>query len=447
MKLTNLFTGKPFLNYRRTASLWLFIFAPAWLGAQQKLSLNDAISEGLAKNFQVNIAKNESDIARRNINPGNAGFLPSVTAYGSVDKASLNARVRVITGAKMDLSNAIANVSSAGIKAQWVLFDGSGMFTEYEKLKELWRISDLETKITMENVVSDIIVAYCGIIREQKLLSACQERLDVSNFRFLLAIKKLESGSGSEIEWLQSRVLNQADSSAWTKQIASYKKSKILLNQLLASDMQRDFTTEDSISLVQIPELDQLIMNGLQLNSSYKHAVEQVELSKLDVKSLKSGQYPKLSLTGSYGYYENKTEAAFINYNRNFGPQVGVNLGLTIFDGNKLRHDIQNAQITSMNRELLLKEMENDLKGLITQTYLDYQSQFETIAFGREGYRLALKNLNIAREAFQSGMVSSLYLREVQEELFHAASRLVNAYYDARVKETELLRLSGMLIR
>ena len=193
--------------------------------------------------------------------------------------------------------------------------------------------------------------------------------------------------------------------------------------------------------------LDELMHDGLSSNSSYKQAVEQVKLSKLDIKSLKSGQFPKLSLSGSYGFYKNKTEAAFINYNRNFGPQVGLNLGMTIFDGNKLRHDIQNAQTASLNQELLLKEMENNLKGLITETWLDYLNQLETIAYGRQGYNLALKNLNIAREAFQSGMVSSLYLREIQEELFHAASRLVNAVYDAKVKETELLQLSGMLIR
>lgn len=447
MKTMNLFTGKSFLKYCRTASVWLLVFVPALLGAQQKLSLNDAVSEGLAKNFRVEVSKNETNIAQRNINPGNAGFLPSVTTYGSIDKSLLDAKVKVMTGAQLDESNASATVSTAGVKAQWVLFDGSGMFTRYEKLKELWRISDLETRITMENVVGDIIMAYCGIIREQQLLTACQERLDVSNFRYLLAAKKLESGSGSEIELLQSRVLNQADSSAWSRQNASFKKSKILLNQLLASDIQRDFITDDSISLAQIPGLDKLMQDGLSSNSSYKQAVEQVKLSKLDIKSLKSGQFPKLSLSGSYGFYKNKTEAAFINYNRNFGPQVGLNLGMTIFDGNKLRHDIQNAQTTSLNRELLLKEMENDLKGLITATWLDYLNQLETIAYGRQGYNLALKNLNIAREAFQSGMVSSLYLREIQEELFHAASRLVNAVYDAKVKETELLQLSGMLIR
>lgn len=174
---------------------------------------------------------------------------------------------------------------------------------------------------------------------------------------------------------------------------------------------------------------------------------EQLILSKLGLKTLKSEQYPKLNLTGSYGYYENDTEAAFLKYNRYFSPQFGLNIGMKIFDGLKLNRSIQNAKIEVENRELYIKEIEERISALMTATYLDYKNHLKTIILGQKSMSLAKKNLDIAMKAFQSGLISSIQLREAQEDLYDASSEFVNAYYNAKVKETELLSISGILIK
>jgi len=60
---------------------------------------------------------------------------------------------------------------------------------------------------------------------------------------------------------------------------------------------------------------------------------------------------------------------------------------------------------------------------------------------------LAEKNLDIAMKAFQTGQISSLDLRVAQDDLFQASSNLVNSSYYAKLKETELLSVSGMLLK
>ena len=290
----------------------IVIFTTVVLSAQQLVSLNDAVQQGLVNNYLIQVSKNETEISSRNISYGNAGFMPSVTAYGSLDKAHLNAHQDVLTGNKLDNKSASTTVSSAGVKAEWVLFDGAGMFAKYEKLKGLWKINDLETRITMEYVVQEITLAYCNIIRQLELLKACNQRMKSSNFRYFIAREKLDSKLGSEQQWLQADVARMADSSALFKQTSELRKSKIELNRLLARNVQREFITEDSITLIQIPALDQLITNSTNFNNLLKIRTEQLLYSKLEEKSLKSEQYPRILLTGSYGYFENNTEAAFI---------------------------------------------------------------------------------------------------------------------------------------
>jgi outer membrane protein TolC len=241
--------------------------------------------------------------------------------------------------------------------------------------------------------------------------------------------------------------LYHSDSTDLTLQEASYLKSKIILNQLLAAKIQRDFITEDSIILSTVPALDDLVASGLENNSSYKLASGQMNLSKYEIKELKARQYPKISLNGSYNYYKNETEASFILYNRNFGPQIGLNAGISLYDGSRLRRDLESTRINIRNQELLVKDMEQGLTSLIIQTYLDHQSHLKSISLSREGYNLALKNLAIAKEALEAGVISSLRFREAQEELFQASSNLVYATFQAKNSETDLLRLSGMLIQ
>ena len=404
----------------------LVTLAPVILSAQPLISLNDAVQQGLVNNYLIQVSKNETDMSSRNVSYGNAGFLPSVTAYGTLDKAHLNAHQDVLTGNKLD---------------------GAGMFAKYEKLKGLWKISDLETKITMEYVVQEVILAYCNIVREKELLKACEQRMKSSNFRYLIARKRLDSKLGSEQQWLQADVARMADSSALFKQTSEFKKSKIGLNRLLAQNVQREFMTEDSITLVQIPNQDQLIANSIDFNNLLKVRTEQLMYSKLEEKSLKSEHYPRILLTGSYGYFENNTEAAFINYNRYFGPQAGLAIGMKLFDGKRLRTSLQNAKINIQNKELQLKDLQEQVSAQIAEMHLDYLCQLQTIALGKKELALAGRNLDIAMKAYQSGQISSLDLRVAQDDLFQAAANLVNSWYYAKLKETELLNVSGMLLK
>ena len=425
----------------------LLLLLPELVCGQQRLTLDQAVQQGLVNNYQVLVSKNETQRALQNISYGNAGFLPEVIAAGSVDRAFYDAKVKVVGGSELNNNNAEANISSAALKAEWVLFDGAGMFAEYEKLKSLWKIADLETRITMETVVQEIIVVYCNIIRQQDMLEATSQQLISSNLRYKIANEKYATGMGSEQEKLQANVALKADSTAFILQKADLIKAKIALNRLLAAEAGTTFVTEDSIPLMQVPTVDVLKTKSQELNNLIKINTEFLMLSQIEERSLKSGNFPRIALTGSYGYWETNTEASFIKYNRYFGPQIGFNIGFKLFDGLRLSQSVKNAKVDIENKQLLLKDVQLYISVLITQTWLDYQSQLQTVMLGRERKGLAQKNADIALTAYQAGLISSVELRIAQDDHFKASADLVNAIYNTKVKETELLSISGMLLK
>jgi outer membrane protein TolC len=63
-----------------------------------------------------------------------------------------------------------------------------------------------------------------------------------------------------------------------------------------------------------------------------------------------------------------------------------------------------------------------------------------------ENILLAKENVEIAMERYRLGLSTALELRETQKSLEEAYTRLINARYNMKLAETNLLRLSGRLL-
>jgi outer membrane protein TolC len=77
--------------------------------------------------------------------------------------------------------------------------------------------------------------------------------------------------------------------------------------------------------------------------------------------------------------------------------------------------------------------------------FRSYQNNLELVDLERDNLSNAEQTLDIALERFRLGTISSLELREAQRSFLESENRLINAEFEAKVAETELLRLSGEL--
>jgi len=63
----------------------------------------------------------------------------------------------------------------------------------------------------------------------------------------------------------------------------------------------------------------------------------------------------------------------------------------------------------------------------------------------RKNLEIARENVEIAMERYRLGILTPLELREAQKAYIDAESRLISALYQAKVAETNLLKLTGQL--
>ncbi|MCY7410935.1 MAG: TolC family protein, partial [Chitinophagales bacterium] len=292
-----------------------------------------------------------------------------------------------------------------------------------------------------------IMNGYYEILLRQYLLKTFTEQRDVSFFRRDFLQSRFDVGNAAEVEVIKATVDFNGDQFAVTNQEAEVAKAKVNLNQLIARDVNIDFSIDTTISLNQNFTYDQLVSDMLAHNKDLQLTEQNVQLASLDVKRSNAAYYPMVALNGGYNFLKSKSEAGFVSANQNQSIYYGATLSWNLFDGLNSRREKQNAVITQKNSELQKEDVQLQLTSYLKQLFLDYQNNIGLIDLERKNLTYAEKNLDIAQESFKLGVTSDLELREVQKNLVDAKVRLSGAAYRAKLQEAALMRMTGKLVQ
>lgn len=422
----------------------LFIFYAGTVSAQDRLSLEDAIGIGLGNNYNIQIFENQASVAENNRSLGNAGFLPalnlSASRTESVEDSEFNAG-----GQAQTTSGARSTTTNAAVNLDWTLFDGLGMFKTYDLLGVLEEISDAEYRLEVENLVSRITLSYFDIVRIENQLRVLENTVDVSLERIEIEETKLDLGSGSEVELLQARSDLNADRSALLREGIILTEAKIALNQLLARDPETEYGVTDRIPIQRGLDEQYLFEKTIAENTELDLARMQQNAADLEVQQIRSERYPEILLNSGYSFNKNEAGGGFIQFNETTGFSVGLTARVNLFDGFNTNRRVENARINRKNSELQLEESRLLIRSRFRTLFRTYQNNIELVDLEQDNLSNAEQTLDIALERFRLGTISSLELREAQRSFLEAENRLINAQFDAKVAETELLRLSGEL--
>lgn len=413
--------------------------------AQEVLSVEQAIELALKNNYDIQIAKNRSEISSLNNSAGNAGMLPKVNATLS-DNANLNqVNQKFSSGLEVDKNNVIGNNLNASLNISWTLFDGLKMFATKSKLKRLQEIGELNYKDTLQTVVAQTIIAYYDIVSATELARALKDETLVLEERVALAQKRFDVGSSSKVDLLQAKVdLNEAKSLLLTqKKLIEQKKAE--LNRLLVRNSETEFAVSDSIPFNYEPkiELNDLEKNNFQLQAALKN----VEISKLTKKETFSQFLPNLTANGGYGFNRSQSTAGFSLYNQTYGLSGGFALTIPLFNGLVSLRQYKVAGIQILNSQFALEKAQAQIKINFYKALRDFETAKQILKLEEENILLADENQKIALERFRLLQSTTTELRAAQKSFEEAEVRLVAARYSAKVAETELMRLQGALVK
>ena len=429
--------------------LFLMIVSIAGLvqstSAQEKLTLEQAVSTALGNNYDIKLINNDLLIAKNNVNAGNAGLLPRLDASFSEGGSRQNTTRTQSNGNEQTLNGVRNTNMSYGVALGWTIFDGLQMFANYERLKELQKSGEVNAKATILSTISAVVNAYYTVMKEQQLVIARDSALDVSNWRLQIANNKLTLGRGSKLDVLTAKVDYNTDTSAYLQEINLLKTAKTTLNQVMARDLNIDFKVDTSIRIDAKLEYTSLSGKMEQLNPELQNAFINKKIAELNLKQVKGQRYPTIAVNSGYEFQRSSSPTGFNTQQRANGLTYGLTASLNIFNGFLQRQNERNARIQINSAELSLDRTKQDISAQLISTYQTYLTNLELLEVEQTNVELAKQSLEITLEKYRLGSIAPLELREAQRNSIEAVSRYVEAQYQAKLTEITLKELSGTL--
>lgn len=418
-----------------------------FLISQDILTLEDAIKTGIEKNFSILIAKNEQEIAKAQNNFGNAGMSPTVTLNGSYNMANLNSYQEFNTGVIQERNGAQTNNFGASLNADWTIFDGLRMFAVKKRLNLSQQLSALELKQQTENLVYDIIVSYYDIVRINELIKAAKQNLTIYQERKKLAQLKLEIGSDSKVDLL----LTQSDENKAKSSIIQLElqmlEAKTRLNNLLARPVETDFRTIDTIVVSYDPKLEELKKSTSSGNSSVLISKQNELISQQFVKEARSANLPMVQLHGAYNFTRNQSQAGIVFLNRQMGLNGGVTASWLLFNGNRNNRLIKERSLLFLNQRYLTEQIQQQVDGIVLVNYQGFLMNKQIVELEAQNLKDSKDVQMVSLERYRIGKSNLLETIETQKNLEDAQVRYIEALYNIKLAEAQLLRVNGSLVK
>lgn len=436
---------KRIVIYVLTWSVWCGI--PVAAGAQQMMSLDDAISIGLKNNYDILMAKNQEDAAALNYHYAFGAFLPTLDVNGSRTWTTANISQKYSNGNDVERNRSRSNNISLSADLDWTLFDGLRVFAAKDRLKAIQEAGTLGVKDQVVATLANIIGAYYAIVQAKQQLASIAEQMSISQERVNIANNKFMSGLGSKIDLLQAQVDLNAQKSAYLLQQTLIEENKATLNQLIALPPDNKYLVSDTIPVNLGLQLAALQQKAKVNNPGLLLAQKDIDISKLSLKEVQRSRLPTVSFQSSYSYSRQSSQAGFSLFNKNRGLSYGFSASLPIFHGFYTTQQIKSAQLDVAYGELNLKNQQSQVSLQLQNAFKDYDYYKQAMELETQNLDVAEENVKVTLAAFRLGQITSLEIKEAQQSLGAAQLRLITARYNAKLAETNLLRIQGDLLR
>lgn len=414
------------------------------------MTIEEAIATALQNNFDIQLAKNDSMVAALDYSYRNAIFYPRVNANIGTNWTGNKQNQEFTNGTKREGKVKTKNLSSS-ISLSWTLFDGLKMFATRDKANELINLGSLEIKNQVTYTIATVINTYYNIVRQKQMIKAIDEQMALSAERAKLAQYKLDIGVGTKPDVLQAKIDNNAQRALQLEQKATMRQLKEQLLVLLNLKAPADYDVADSIP-VQTDLTIESIQNGIEnTNPGLLIARKGIDIARYTLKERNAERWPTISFNSAYNFNRTNNNVALNPALPVFSQNKGLNYGFTasipILNGLNTKRQIQQVKLNIRFQELALESQKAELALAVTNAYLEYEQQLKALDLEDDNILLAKENADIVFQVYKLNSTTLIQLKEAEKSLQDAYTRLITARYNAKVAETELLRLKGDLVK
>ncbi|RYY30087.1 MAG: TolC family protein [Sphingobacteriaceae bacterium] len=409
------------------------------------LTLEEAVTIALKNNYNIKLAKNNSVISATNVTLGNAGYLPVLGATVSTTSSILDINQTRSDGTVNNLNNLRNSSNTYGPVINWTIFDGFAMFANYDQLKTLNRLGQVQERDTIQSTLASVITTYYNLVNQNQQIISLKEAIGISRLQLRYASDKYSVGRASKLDVLNAQVNFNTDTANFLVQVQSFQTTKISLNRLLVRNLTTDFSVPDTIQNQDQLVLGDILSKAQTANPAILISQINKRLTEITLRQVRSTRYPVVGVNSGYNFSNSTTPAGFTRTQNSKGLNYGLTASVNIFDGfNQTRRE-RVAKLQINGADIQLNQVQQQVEAQVNSLYINYLSGLDLIRLEKSNVEIAKQNLEISLEKYRLGNITPLEVREAQRNYLDAQTRFFNDQYQTKLAEVSLKEITGTI--
>ncbi len=295
------------------------------------------------------------------------------------------------------------------------------------------------------DVALNVATYYLQILAASEQVNIVSVQIKQTQSQLNVTRKKVEAGALPELNALELEATLATDSSNYIAAQSTYQQNILQLKALLNLDAALPFDVEipaaDKIPLEPLAELQPETVYQLAIGNQPNILSNQLKIKGAEKSILvaKASLYP--SITGSYSLgstYNNKAVNLlngnkiqyFDQINQNFRQSLGLGISIPIFNSGTNKINYEQSKLSLLSYKVTEDQIEQKLKQDIYTAYSNVINAIQKFNAGIRQVESNQKALDFATKRYEVGLLSTIDLITIQNNLSTAQFQQISNQYD-----------------
>lgn len=404
------------------------------------LSILDAINRGLYHNLGLLLSQQQSAAARAQHRRELSALLPNVNGNASEGVNQINLAAFGIPLPQGLTSPVVGPFGLMDVHAGFTeTFLDFSALNRVRAAAENQKAASYSIQDARELVVLAVGNQYLLTIADSARLDTANTQLTTAQAVFTQAQDRKKAGVSPAIDVLRAQVQMQTQQQRVLAARNQFAQRKMSLARIVGLPVAQQLALTDKSPYAPLPEMniDEALARAYQHRPEYLAAESRTRAAELQVKAAKGEALPTMQINGSYGINGPNPGSSEQVYN------VTAGVTMPIFQGGKVRADVELAQASFRQSRMQLEDLHNRIEQEVRGALLDVKTSEEQVAVARLSIDLAAEQLKESQDRFRAGVSDSLEVVQAQEAVATANATLIDALYLNNVAKLTLVHALG----
>jgi len=417
-------------------------------GAVKSLSLNDALSIALKKNFGYRIAEGNWEIAKAQKTGATGGLLPFVStslSYGWTKRGPSSAFSQGLIFIPGSNRTSTSANYSLGLDIRQEVFDGGASFSNLKASSADEAASQENFRSARQSLIFNVKSNYFSVLLARKLLEVDENALKTSEEQLKNAQARYDLGSAPLSDLLKVKVDLASAQSILISHRSDYQQLMANLNSLLGEDVNDSLELTDELAQPKAPALgyEEALIKAEKNHPDLLAAQKRMEAADWGLQAGRAGLYPSIGLSAGYGWNNRDFSRVTSLFDRDYQWRFGFSISYNLFDRFSTYQSIKVSQARHSNERQSYLQTKSQVALEVKQVFLNLAKAKQNIEVNKQRVESAEQDLNIEQEKYKLGAATILELQKAQDNYRNAQYQALLALLDYNLAAARLKKSIG----